>query len=76
MKARRTVLDEYLVYRMTKAVFGQSGTEYMEAVTPVAAEMGVERALHGILFPVHPGAARYWQEVGRELPTAAQPVGR
>jgi uncharacterized protein len=66
-------LDDDLVYAMTKAVFGPAGLSAMTTATPVAREMGVATALRGVAFPLHPGAARYWQEVGLELPSAARP---
>jgi uncharacterized protein len=69
----RADLDEELVYEMTKAVFGPAGVSAMTMVTPIAAEMGPSTALRSVAFPLHPGAARYWEEVGLQLPAAARP---
>lgn len=66
-------LDEELVYAMTKAVHGPAGLSAMTTATPVAREMGVATALRGVAFPLHRGAARYWQEAGLELPRSARP---
>lgn len=66
-------LDEELVYQLTKAMFSEAGREHMLSVTKVAAEMGPENALVGIALPLHPGAARFWQEVGVEIPEVARP---
>jgi uncharacterized protein len=66
-------LDEELVYRMTQAVYGTAGLAAMNAATPVAREMGVATAIRNVAFPLHPGAARYWQEMGVQLPAAARP---
>jgi uncharacterized protein len=66
-------LDEDLVYDMTRAVYGEAGLEHMMRVTNVAREMTLENALSGIALPLHPGAARYWDEVGVEIPEFARP---
>lgn len=66
-------LDEDLVYEMTKAIYGEDGLAYMNQVTAVAKEMGPDNSLVGIAVPLHSGAARYWQEVGVEIPDIAQP---
>lgn len=62
-----------LVYEMTKAVYEQAGLDRMLQVTNVASEMGPDNALVGVQIPLHPGAARYWEEVGVEVPEALQP---
>lgn len=66
-------MDEELVYQMTKAIFDGDGLEHMLRVTNVAREMGIDSALSGIALPLHPGAARYWAEVGVEIPEVARP---
>lgn len=65
--------DADLVYEMTKAVYEQEGLDRMLQVTNVAAEMGPDNALVGVQVPLHPGAARFWEEVGVEVPEALQP---
>lgn len=66
-------VDEELVYKMTKAIYDQAGLDRMLQVTNVASEMGPDNALVGVQIPLHPGAARYWQEVGVSIPDVAQP---
>jgi len=66
-------MDEELVYQMTKAIFDAAGLEHMLRVTAVAGEMGPANALSGIALPLHPGAARYWSEVGIDIPQVARP---
>ena len=66
-------MDEEMVYQMTKAIFDPDGLEHMLRVTNVAREMGLDSALSGIALPLHPGAARYWAEVGVEIPEVARP---
>ena len=66
-------MDEETVYQMTKAIYDQAGLEHMLQVTNVASEMGTDNALVGVQLPLHPGAARYWEEVGVEIPEVATP---
>lgn len=65
--------DAELVYEMTKAVYEQAGLDRMLQVTNVASEMGPDNALVGVQIPLHPGAARFWEETGVEVPEALQP---
>ena len=59
-------LDEQLVYDMTKAMFEQEGI----LTHAKAAEITLENAFNGVgELPLHPGAARYFTEVG-VLPAA------
>ena len=59
-------LDEQLVYDMTKAMFEQKGI----LTHAKAAEITLENAFNGVgELPLHPGAARYFTEVG-VLPAA------
>jgi len=54
-------LDEELVYQMTKALFEQEGV----LTHAKAAEITLETAFDGVgELPLHPGAARYYKEVG------------
>lgn len=66
-------MDDDLVYEMTKAMYSEAGLEHMLKVTSVAKEMGLENALVGVQIPLHPGAARFWEEMGLEIPEVAQP---
>lgn len=65
--------DADMVYEMAKAVYEQEGLDRMLQVTNVAAEMGPDNALVGVQVPLHPGAARFWEEVGVEVPDVLQP---
>lgn len=66
-------MDEELVYQMTKTIYEQEGLDHMLQVTNVANEMGPENALVGVQIPLHPGAARFWEEIGVAIPDAAMP---
>lgn len=65
--------DADLVYELTKAVFEQAGLDRMLQVTNVASEMGPDNALVGVQIPLHPGAVRFWEEAGVDVPEALQP---
>ena len=53
-------LDEETVYQLTKAIY-ENKDEYAHAK---AAEMNLEYAVSSISVPFHPGAERYFKEVG------------
>lgn len=55
-------LDEELVYNLTKGLF-----ENLDAVAEAhakGAEMSLKGAVEGVSVPLHPGAAKYYQEQG------------
>jgi uncharacterized protein len=66
-------MSDDLVYELTKALYSDTGLEHMRTVTSVAGEMGMDTAMTGVAIPLHPGAARFWQEMGVAIPEAAQP---
>lgn len=59
-------LDEETVYQITKA-FYESGDE-IAAAHATGKEVQLEGCLDGITTPIHPGAARYFKEMGIEVP--------
>lgn len=59
-------LDEETVYQITKA-FYTSGEE-IAAAHENGKEINVETCLEGITTPIHPGAAKYYKELGMEVP--------
>lgn len=64
-------LDEGLVYEMTKAIFEHLSElcDQHKAFTYVAEELVTE-----CTTPLHPGAARYYEEIGIDLPDSIKPV--
>ncbi len=58
------------VYRALENIFSSEGLAYMVSVTSTARAMKIEDGLRGIVTPVHPGAAKFWQEKGKELSEA------
>jgi len=55
-------VPEELVYKFTKAVMENAGE--LASVHPAGKQYGPSSALRGISIPVHPGAMRYYKEVG------------
>ena len=62
----RADLDEETVYQLTKA-FYESGDE-IGAAHATGKEVQLEGCLDGVTTPIHPGAARYFEEMGMDVP--------
>jgi len=54
------------VYRVTKAMY--ENLPFLAAIHKATAEMTLESALTGLPLPLHPGAERYYEEAGLEIP--------
>jgi len=59
-------VDEEHVYLLTKTMYENLG--FLQAIHPATKAMAVENAMAGLPVPLHPGAARYYKEVGLEIP--------
>ncbi len=59
-------LDEELVYEVTKAIFEH--VDELIAIHPAANDTTVAFSMDSTPIPLHPGALRYYQEVGTEVP--------
>ena len=55
-------LSEDLVYNMTKALFDNA--DEIAKAHPKGAELNAEYSVSGISIPIHPGALKYYKEVG------------
>jgi len=55
-------LDEDLVYKMTKALFEHA--DDIAAGHAKGSELDPEYSVSGISIPIHPGAEKYYQEIG------------
>ena len=64
--AGKHVSDE-IVYNALTDIYSDEGLQYMYSITKAAAAMTVADGLRGIATPVHPGAAKFWQEKGLTL---------
>lgn len=59
-------VNEEHVYLLTKTLF--ENLPFLQAIHPATKAMAVERAMAGLPVPLHPGAARYYKEVGLDVP--------
>ncbi|MFQ3789481.1 TAXI family TRAP transporter solute-binding subunit [Halomonas sp. A29] len=59
-------VPEEHVYQITKAMF--ENLPFLHNIHPATRDMALEKALDGLPMPLHPGAARYFQEQGLEIP--------
>ena len=64
-------LDEELVYKLVKAVF--ENADYLQKIHPFAKYTTPENALMHSVIPLHPGAARYYKEMGLTIPERLLP---
>ncbi|MEL6641655.1 MAG: TAXI family TRAP transporter solute-binding subunit [Pseudomonadota bacterium] len=59
-------LPEENVYMITKTIY--ENLPFLQAIHPATKAMAIEKAIAGLPLPLHPGAAKYYQEVGIEIP--------
>jgi uncharacterized protein len=64
-------VDEEAVYKITKAIF--ENLPFLQAIHPATNEMSLETALNGLPMPLHPGALRYFEEAGLDVPDRLRP---
>ncbi|MGB1310126.1 MAG: TAXI family TRAP transporter solute-binding subunit [Leucothrix sp.] len=59
-------VDEEHVYLLTKTIY--ENLPFLQAIHKATKAMDVKKAMDGLPVPLHPGAARYYKEVGMEIP--------
>lgn len=59
-------VDEEHVYMLTKTMY--ENLPFLQAIHPATNAMAVEKAMAGLPVPLHPGAQRYYEEVGLSIP--------
>lgn len=59
-------VSEENVYMITKTIY--ENLAFLQAIHPATKAMSLEAAIAGLPVPLHPGAARYYQEQGIEIP--------
>lgn len=64
-------MDEETVYMITKAMYENIAD--MQAVHPAANETTVEFSMNATPVPLHPGALRYYEEIGATIPDNLRP---
>jgi len=60
-------VSEEHVYLLTKAIF--ENLPFLNAIHPATKAMALDKAIAGLPAPLHPGAARYYQEQGITIPS-------
>lgn len=63
--------DEELVYEVTKAL--HENRDFLIGIHPAANDMTLQYAVDGLTVPLHPGALRYYEEVGVTIPDRLRP---
>jgi TRAP transporter TAXI family solute receptor len=69
--AVRDDVSEENVYLITKTIF--ENLPFLQAIHPATEAMSLESAIEGLPLPLHPGAVRYFQEAGVEIPERLMP---
>ena len=64
--AVRSDASEDNVYMITKTIY--ENLPFLHAIHPATKAMAIEKAVAGLPLPLHPGAAKYYAEVGIEVP--------
>jgi uncharacterized protein len=64
-------MDEELAYQITRAMFENIAD--LQAVHPAANQTTVEFTLDATPVPLHPGAIRYYEEIGATVPDRLRP---
>ena len=65
-------VDEEHVYQLTKTMF--ENLAFLQAIHPATNAMALDKALGGLPLPLHPGALRYFEEMGLEIPDRLKPM--
>ncbi len=64
--AVRADIDEEAVYLITKTLY--ENLPFLNAIHKATKAMSKEKAINGLPMPLHPGAARYYKEIGMTIP--------
>jgi TRAP transporter TAXI family solute receptor len=65
-----------LIYAITKALWNEATQRLLDAHDPIGRQVRRENALDGLTIPLHPGAKRYYREVGLPVEDDGPPVAR
>ena len=60
-------VDENHVYLLTKTMY--ENLPFLQAIHPATKVMALEKAMAGLPIPLHPGAAKYYKEMGMIIPS-------
>lgn len=64
--ACRADVDEDAVYQITKAIY--ENLPFLQAIHKATKAMNTDKAISGLPIPLHPGAAKYYREIGITIP--------
>lgn len=64
--AVRADVDEDAVYQITKTFY--ENLPFLNAIHKATMAMSAEKAIAGLPMPLHPGAAKYYREIGINIP--------
>ncbi|MGY5773926.1 TAXI family TRAP transporter solute-binding subunit [Vibrio antiquarius] len=65
--AVREDISEEDVYQLTKAIY--ENLPFLQGIHKATKAMAIEKAIAGLPVPLHPGAARYYKEMGIDIPS-------
>lgn len=69
--AVRADVDEEAVYQITRTIY--ENLPFLANIHSATSYMSLDRAIGGLPMPLHPGAIRYYEEVGLEIPDHLRP---
>lgn len=69
--AVRPDLSEETVYKITKTIY--ENLPFLAGIHKATTAMSLDRAIGGLPVPLHPGAAKYYQEQGIQIPAELMP---
>jgi TRAP transporter TAXI family solute receptor len=72
LAVRKDMSDE-AVYQIMKHLWSPAGMEAMVGASKSFDEMNPDNAFNGASVPLHPGAVKFWQEQGKEIPEKLMP---
>ena len=69
--AVRADLDDETIYKITKTIY--ENLPFLRGIHKATTAMALEKAIAGLPMPLHPGAIRYYEEAGVEIPEQNRP---
>lgn len=69
----RADVDADIVYKLTKTIY--ENLEYLYNIHSATKHMKIESAISGLPAPLHPGALKYYREIGVKVPDKLVPPG-
>ncbi len=70
----RQDVPEDVVYKIAKLLFQDKVKEFSSIHPALGTFFSPQKALNGMTIPLHPGAAKFFKEIGVSIPKLAQPV--